>query len=92
VNKLAGVLVDQEKHNISEMSYRSTHARRQKVLGVDHLNSITSIHNLDSILKDQGKEGEMLYWSMLERRERVLGVGHSNTVASVNNLACMPPD
>jgi tetratricopeptide (TPR) repeat protein len=62
---------------------------REKVLGVDHPDTLTSISNLASVLRAQGKceEAEEMHRRALEGREKVLGVEHPDTLSSVSNLA-----
>ncbi|KFY17491.1 hypothetical protein V492_00633, partial [Pseudogymnoascus sp. VKM F-4246] len=62
---------------------------REKELGVDHLDTLTSVSNLASVLGSQGKyEGaESMIRRALDGRERELGVNHPDTLDSINNLA-----
>ena len=62
---------------------------RERVLGVDHPDTLSSVNNLGSLLKAQGKleEAEVLYRRALEGRERVLGVDHPDTLLSMYNFA-----
>ncbi|KAH8761907.1 hypothetical protein BGZ57DRAFT_992576, partial [Hyaloscypha finlandica] len=49
--------------------------RRKRVLGQEHLDTLTSIANLASIYRNQGrwKEAEDLDVQVIETRKRVLG-------------------
>jgi len=64
---------------------------KEKVLGVDHPSTATSLNNLALLLNDKGDyEGaEPLFRRALEIREKVLGVDHPETAMSLNNLAAL---
>jgi hypothetical protein len=59
------------------------------VLGVDHPDTLTSMANLASTYRNQGrwKEAEQLQAKELEICKRVLGVDHPDTLISMANLA-----
>jgi hypothetical protein len=60
-----------------------------RVLGDEHLSTLTIIANLASTYRDQGlwKEAEKLFVQVMETRKRVLGDKHPDTLKSMNNLA-----
>jgi tetratricopeptide (TPR) repeat protein len=62
---------------------------RERVLGAEHPDTLSSVNNLACLLYRQGKydEAEPLYRRALQTFERVLGAEHPNTLTSVNNLA-----
>jgi CHAT domain-containing protein/tetratricopeptide (TPR) repeat protein len=64
-------------------------AARERVLGAEHPNTLTSVNNLAFLYQAQGRYGEAepLYRRALAARERVLGAEHPDTLQSVNNLA-----
>ncbi|RPA89592.1 TPR-like protein [Choiromyces venosus 120613-1] len=64
---------------------------REKVLGPDHPDTLTSVNNLASLLRALGRHGESETMSRraLEGREKVLGPDHPDTLTSVNNLASL---
>lgn len=64
-------------------------AGREKVLGVDHPDTSTSVNNLALVLLYQGKykQAEEMNRRGLAGYEKVLGVHHPDTLASVNFLA-----
>ncbi|KAH7131165.1 TPR domain protein [Dactylonectria macrodidyma] len=64
---------------------------REKVLGREHPDTLTSISNLAGVLQDQGKyeEAEQMDRRALDARERVLGREHPDTLMSISNLASM---
>ncbi|KAL4861938.1 hypothetical protein BDV12DRAFT_203507 [Aspergillus spectabilis] len=61
---------------------------REKVLGREHLGTLTSVNNLGTALSDQGKyeEAEMVHRQALKGYEKVLGREHPNTLTSISNL------
>ncbi|KFZ20076.1 hypothetical protein V501_00302 [Pseudogymnoascus sp. VKM F-4519 (FW-2642)] len=64
---------------------------RERELGVNHLDTLTSVSDLALLLRRQGryKEAELMNRRALEGRERELGVNHPETLTSVGNLASM---
>jgi hypothetical protein len=61
----------------------------KRVLGQEHPSTLTSIANLASTYRNQGrwKEAEDLEVPVLERRKMVLGQEHPDTLTSMGNLA-----
>ena len=62
---------------------------RKRVLGAEHPDTLTSMANLASTYRDQGrwKEAEELQAKELKICSRVLGAKHPSTLTSMNNLA-----
>ena len=62
---------------------------RKRVLGEEHPSTLTSITNLTSTYRNQGrwKKAEELEVQVMETRKRVLGEEHPSTLTSVANLA-----
>ncbi|KAF6813678.1 kinesin light [Colletotrichum musicola] len=60
-----------------------------EILGQEHPDTLTSMNNLASTYRNQGrwKEAEKLNVRVMETRKRVLGEEHPSTLASMNNLA-----
>ena len=73
----------------SEQMHRQTLALREKVLGIEHPDTLTSMSQLASALSNQGKyvEAEQMHRQTLALREKVLGLEHPNTLTSMNELA-----
>jgi Tetratricopeptide repeat len=71
--------------------YREELEVRERVLGKEHLDILTSIGNLALMLSDQGKynEAEQIYQKELEVRERVLGKKYPFILISIDNLVGM---
>jgi tetratricopeptide (TPR) repeat protein len=68
---------------------QSVLADRERVLGADHPDTLTSRNNLAYAYRSAGRLGEAipLYEQTLADRERVLGADHPDTLTSRNNLA-----
>ncbi|CUS09496.1 unnamed protein product, partial [Tuber aestivum] len=80
---------DMGKYDESEKMHRHALEGREKILGPDHPDTLTSVNNLALVLREQGKygESEKMHRHALEGREKILGPDHPNTLTSVNNLA-----
>jgi tetratricopeptide (TPR) repeat protein len=74
-------------HAAKEMGRAALEAR-EATLGAEHPDTLSSVHNLGSVLERQGKyeEAEVMYRRALKAKEKVLGPEHPDTLASVNNL------
>jgi tetratricopeptide (TPR) repeat protein len=77
------------KYKEAETMHRRTLELREKVLGLEHPSTLTSMNNLASVLDSQGKyeEAETMHRQELELTEKVLGLEHPSTLTSMNNLA-----
>jgi nephrocystin-3 len=64
---------------------------RERVLGKDHPDTLTSVNNLAVLLHYKGDyaAAETLYRRAIEGNERVRGKDHRETLTSVNNLAAL---
>ncbi|RYP80699.1 hypothetical protein DL770_006113 [Monosporascus sp. CRB-9-2] len=62
---------------------------REKVLGIEHPDTLGSMNNLALALDSQGRydEAEQMHRQILKLREKVLGRKHPDTLTSMNNLA-----
>ena len=62
---------------------------RNKILGVEHLNTIRAMVSLASTNRDLGKytKAEELDIQVLEARKRIFGVDHPDTIKAMGNLA-----
>ncbi|RPB04715.1 hypothetical protein L873DRAFT_1279880 [Choiromyces venosus 120613-1] len=74
--------------------FRHTLGSKEKVLGPDHPDTLTSVDSLAVVLRDLGRydESETMFQRALESQEKVLGSDHPYTLISVNNLAFMLRD
>ncbi|KAI8666162.1 hypothetical protein NCS57_00840200 [Fusarium keratoplasticum] len=77
------------RYNEVEQMNRRALEVREKVLGREHPDTLTSVGILASVLRDLGKyeESEQMNRRVLEAREKVLGREHPDTLTSVSNLA-----
>jgi hypothetical protein len=77
-----------EKYDEAEKLNRRALEENEKGLGAQHPDTLTSVSNLASVLRYQGRydEAEMLNRRALEGREKELGSQHPDTLTSVNNL------
>jgi tetratricopeptide (TPR) repeat protein len=66
--------------------YRQALKGREKILGMEHPDTLISVDNMGLVLQAQGKyeEAEKLHRRALKGREKMLGMEHPNTLTSVN--------
>jgi nephrocystin-3 len=78
----------------TEKLYRGALEGKERELGPDHPETLTSVQTLGNLLSDKGDyEGAgKLYRRALEGRERELGPDHPSTLSSVNNLGILLSD
>ena len=64
---------------------------RRRLMGPEHPHTLTTMSNLATSLRDQGKhaEAEQMFRELLDVRGRVLGPEHPDTLATVSNLASL---
>jgi Tetratricopeptide repeat len=76
-------------HNKAEQLRVQVMETRKRVLGIEHLDTLRSIHDLALTYWDQGRweEAEPLQVQVLETRKRVLGAEHPDTLTSMSSLA-----
>ena len=62
---------------------------RKKLLGAEHLDTLTSMGNLASTYRYQGRfnEAEQLQFQVMNMRKKLLGTEHPDTLTSMGNLA-----
>ncbi|CUS15721.1 unnamed protein product, partial [Tuber aestivum] len=67
---------------------------REKTLGPDHPNTLTSVSNLASVLESQGKytQSEAMNRRALEGHEKTLGPDNPDTLTSISFLAAVLGD
>jgi tetratricopeptide (TPR) repeat protein len=78
----------QGKYEEAEAMHRRALEAREKVLGHEHPDTLSSVDNLGLVLSRQGRyeEAEAMHRRALEGYEEVLGREHPHTLASVSNL------
>ena len=83
------MLSRQGKYNEAEAMHRRALEGREKALGFEHPDTLTSVSNLRSVLSSQGKydEAEAMHRRALEGYEKALGLKHPDTLTSVYYLA-----
>ena len=71
------------------MPFRCALEVRERVLGIDHPDTLHSLNNLGGLLYKQAKlgEAEVQFRRALEERESMLGVDDLDTLTSMYNLA-----
>ena len=62
---------------------------RRGILGEEHLDTVSAMHNLAKTLGDLGQfdEAAKIQKEVLEKWRRILGEEHRNTISAMNNLA-----
>ena len=85
----ASNLLNQGKYEEAEYLNGRALSAREKVLGPEHPDTLTSMANLASTYWDQSrwKEAEELQVQAMETSKKVLGDEHPDTLASMANLA-----
>ena len=81
-------LLSMGKYAAAEKIGRMAVAVREKMLGQEHPDTLTSVRDLGTVLEWQGKyeEAESMQRQALEGREKVLGGEHPDTLVSVSQL------
>jgi TolA-binding protein len=81
--ELAIRLYDQQKYDEAEQLFRQSVQQREKVLGIEHEDTLDSKYWLAMTLyKQQGKsdEAEQLLRQLVPQLEKVLGIEHEDTL------------
>ena len=78
-------------YSTAEPLYRRALKALERVLGAEHQDTLTSVHNLAGLLHAKGDYAgaESLSRRALQMREKVLGAEHPDTLGSVNALASL---
>ena len=71
--------------------YQRALAGREKTLGLEHPDTLSSVNNLGILLSDKGDyaEAEEMHRRALTGREKVLGPNHPDTLSTINNLGSL---
>ena len=85
----AKFLLNTGSYHLSEIINQRLNAQNQRVLGLEHATTLTSMANLASTYWNQGrwKEAKELDVQAMETRKRALGLEHPSTLTSMDNLA-----
>eukprot|EP00808_Paulinella_micropora_P027173 g8675.t1 len=88
MNRVGALIQDLGDLKGAEEFFRRSLEASEKMLGLEHMQTLTSVSNLAGLLFDQGKlaEAEPLYRRALQAKEKTLGAEHPSTLSSVNNL------
>jgi tetratricopeptide (TPR) repeat protein len=81
----------QGRYSAAEPLFRRALELRERVLGAEHPDTLTSVNNLAQLLSSKGdyEAAEPLLRRALGALQRVLGSDHPNTIGSTNNLALL---
>ncbi|MCJ1347669.1 hypothetical protein MMC31_005897 [Peltigera leucophlebia] len=76
-------------YHLAAVITQRLNAQNEKVLGLEHPSTLTSMADLASIYRNQGrlKDAEELETQVMETRKRVLGLEHPCTLTIMANLA-----
>ena len=88
--KFGRLLMEQGYSKEAEILEIKVLEERNKILGVEHPDTILAMANLACTYGELGKymEAEKLEMQVLEVTKRILGVEHPDTIISMANLAC----
>jgi len=88
-NRIAYVFIDQGHYFEAETILRDVVITLERVLGLEHPDTLDSRNNLATALDQQGKyaEAEAEYRAVLKLQEKALGTEHPDTLSGRNNLA-----
>ncbi|KAF2679255.1 hypothetical protein K458DRAFT_277187, partial [Lentithecium fluviatile CBS 122367] len=77
------------RYNSADAAYRKVLERRERLLGKEHPDTLTSMGHVAAALSNQGKsvEAEKMHRETLALCDKVLGKEHPHTLASMNNVA-----
>ncbi len=85
----AKFLLKTGSYHLAEIINQRLNAHNKKVLGLEHPSTLTSMANLASTYRNQGRwtETEELDVQVIAKSSRVLGLEHPDTLASMASLA-----
>ncbi|KAI4940870.1 hypothetical protein J4E91_011127 [Alternaria rosae] len=85
----AWYLLERGSYSVAQPIAAKAVAAREKALGQEDQQTLTSVELLAAVVQAQGRyeEAETLNWRALEGWEKKLGEDHPSTLASVNDLA-----
>ena len=92
--RTAILLGDQGELEEAKAMYEHALAGYEKSLGINHPDTLDTIHNFAALLSGQNKleEAKTMYEKALAGKEKRLGVDHPKTLMTVNNLANLLSD
>ena len=88
-NNFALVMGENGDLNSAEQLQIQVMDMRKKLLGAEHLDTLTIMNNLGSTYSNQGRwnEAEQLLIQVVDMRKKLLGAEHSDTLTSMADLA-----
>ncbi|RYP17625.1 hypothetical protein DL765_004407 [Monosporascus sp. GIB2] len=88
LHEIAGIHDCLKHYQDAEEMYRQAAKGREKTLGLQHKDTLTSINDLGNALFWQEKyaEAEEAYRQVVEGRQKTLGLQHKDTLQSLSNL------
>jgi lipopolysaccharide biosynthesis regulator YciM len=94
MNALASLFVKKGKYDPALPLYEECLAKRKRILGDDHPDTLHSLNNLANLFRNMGEYDRALplYKECLAKRKRILGNDHPDTLSSLNNLAILFDD
>jgi tetratricopeptide (TPR) repeat protein len=92
-NFVGVVLVMTANYATAMECYQRALDGREKTLGMDHPDTLDTVHNMASAFDSQGEYGRALEWFQraLDGKEKTLGMDHPFTLATVNNIGVVLP-
>jgi tetratricopeptide (TPR) repeat protein len=90
LESLASISFSKRDFKQTENLLQRSLALKEKVLGADHPEVATTLHNLANVYQKAGKydEAEPLYLRAISIRESKLGASHPDTIQAVKDFAC----
>jgi tetratricopeptide (TPR) repeat protein len=82
------------QYTAAGLSHRQAFEIRKSILGKEHPDTLSSMHELAVVLGDQGKykEAEKIYRETLILKKKILGGEHPNTLSGMHGLAVVLSD
>ena len=90
-NALADMFKSKGEYDRALPLYEECLAKRKRVLGDDHPDTLASLNNLAGLFESKGEYDRALplYEECLAKKKRVLGDDHPDTLTSLNNIAAL---
>ena len=94
VRMIVGELVEIRYITEAEQLDAQVMELRKKLLGAEHPDTLTSIANLASTYKSQGRwnEAAQMEVHVMDMRKKLLGAEHPDTITSMANVGCIYRD
>jgi tetratricopeptide (TPR) repeat protein len=88
---MAWVMFEQDKYDEALQTYNEIYEKQKHILGVNHPDTLTTLHNVALVMDKQGKYDEALkrFEEVLENRKLQLGEEHLDTLATKEKIEHM---